>query len=367
MSLNPGKYRVGVLGATGAVGQRFIQLLETHPWFEVAVVAASERSAGKRYSEAANWKVSASIPAKVRDMVVQECDAAKLAPQVDIVFSGLDASVAGEVETALANLGVAVFSNAKNHRMDVDVPILIPQINAEHVDIVRQQGSFRASGGFVVTNANCSSTGLSVALAPIHQTFGITHMAVATLQAVSGAGYPGLPSLDILDNCIPYISGEEPKLEEEPNKILGTYQPGAAYIKPAAIRATAMCHRVAVTDGHTVSVTLKLADRRGCDTEAALVAAVTEALASYRPDPLVGQLPSCPPACIIVRSEPDRPQPRLDRMEGGGMATVVGRVRGCPLFDVRMTTLAHNTVLGAAGGSLLNAELAVAKGLVNRT
>ncbi|CEM25113.1 unnamed protein product [Vitrella brassicaformis CCMP3155] len=356
------KYRVGVLGATGAVGQRFLELLKNHPWFIVTALGASERSAGKKYGDVVNWKVSAAVPEEAASLLVMECRADLFIGLVDIVFSGLDSSVAGSVEADFASRGIPVFSNAKNHRMDADVPILIPVINADHLSIVRSQPTFKDKGGFIVTNANCASTGLSIALKPIHERFGIHEVFMATCQAISGAGYPGLPSMDILDNCIPFISGEEPKLEEEPAKILGKPSSDGSCIDFAPIAATAMCHRVAVSDGHIVSVSLRLRERPESDDE--MVRQVRECLANYKPTQIVQQLPSCPPHCVVVMAQDDRPQPRLDRMAGEGMSTCVGRVRPCPLMDVKMTTLSHNTIIGAAGGSLLNAELAVMEGLI---
>uniref|UniRef100_A0A0G4GBE9 Aspartate-semialdehyde dehydrogenase n=1 Tax=Chromera velia CCMP2878 TaxID=1169474 RepID=A0A0G4GBE9_9ALVE len=353
------KYRVGILGATGAVGQRFLQLLEGHPWFEVTALGASERNAGKTYKDAANWKISADIPEMAKGLVILDCsDTQAFLPLVDLLFSGLDSSVAGTVEKSFAEAGVPVFSNAKNYRMAEKVPILLPTANPDHVDIVTHQDTF-SKGGFIVTNANCSSTGLTIALKPIFEAFGITTFIATTLQAISGAGYPGLSAMDMTDNCVPFISGEEDKIETEPCKILGKPK-GDGTIQFASMKGCAMCHRVAVSDGHVVSVSLKLENPPSGDKAAAVV----EALRKYRVHPDVEVLPSCPPQAVVVRDEPDRPQPRLDRMAGGGQASVVGRVRECPVFDVRMVTLSHNTIVGAAGGSLLNAELAVKRGYV---
>eukprot|EP00921_Rhytidocystis_pertsovi_P002137 GHVQ01003678.1.p1 GENE.GHVQ01003678.1~~GHVQ01003678.1.p1 ORF type:complete len:434 (+),score=25.67 GHVQ01003678.1:179-1303(+) len=358
------KFHVGVLGATGTVGQRFVQLLENHPWFAVSVLAASHRSAGKTYGTAVAWKLEGEAP--YQDMVVEDCEnVATIAALSDLVFSGLDASVAGDIEEAFADAGVPVFSNAKNHRMDKFVPILIPFVNSDHLEVVQQQPSFRKSGGYIVTNSNCASTGLCIALKPLQDSFGLKSMFVATLQAISGAGYPGLPSLDILDNVIPGISGEEEKIETEPNKILGV-NTGLQGITPAGINCSASTHRVPVTDGHVVSLSLSLQHPPSKEDETKLVESIKNALMQHSLHPDVLKLPSCPKKHLHVTEAPDRPQPRLDRTAGKGMTTVVGRIRPCPLLDVRLTILSHNTVIGAAGGSLLNAELAASRALIKR-
>lgn len=349
------KLRAAILGATGAVGQRFVDLLRAHPRIEITAVCASERSAGKFYCDACNWKVSADIPPRIKSMVVGKCDVEEIKSLCDLVFSGLDAAVAGEIESKCAEAGLAVFSNAKNHRYDDDVPILIPTANPEHIEIVREQSAFKRNGGFIVTNANCASTALCLALAPIHKEFGIEKVFCATLQACSGAGYPGLPSMDILDNCVPYISGEEGKLEMEPNKILGTVQKGR--ILEAGMRISSMVHRVPVTDGHLISVSLKLKAQVSHD-------AIKNVMSRHRPHVDVAKLHSCPETLIHVREEDDRPQHRLDRMQGNGMAVTVGRIRPCEIMDVRLSCLAHNTIVGAAGGSILNAELAIQRGIL---
>eukprot|EP00741_Cyanophora_paradoxa_P006151 tig00000944_g5964.t1 len=348
------KYSVGILGATGTVGQKFIVLLKDHPWFTVTHLGASEASAGKKYKDVVRWKQSSPIPASVADLVICECKP-ELFRGCDLVFSGLDSNVAGEVEVAFAKSDIAVFSNAKNHRYDADVPILIPNVNASHVDsVVKQRQNHGYKRGFIVTNANCSSTGLVIALKPIAEAFGIDQCFVVTMQAISGAGYPGVASLDITDNVVPFIDGEEPKVEAEPNKILGGWD-GNAFVD-ANMKLSAHCNRVHVIDGHTECVSLKLKKK-------ATAAEVEEVLRNYStPDLEKMNLPSLPKQHIIVRSEKDRPQPRLDREANSGYTVTVGRVRECPLFDIKFVLLSHNTVIGAAGGSILNAELACAKG-----
>jgi aspartate-semialdehyde dehydrogenase len=346
------KIPVGVLGATGAVGQRFVQLLADHPWFEVAEVAASDRSAGKAYAEACTWRLPAAPPAAVGKLVVTNTEANF---RSRLLFSGLDASVAGEVEAALAGRGYAVISNSRNHRMDPDVPLLIPEINPAHVDALAVQRK-RTGGGYIVTNPNCSVMGLAIALAPLHKSFGIDSVAVVTLQALSGAGYPGVASMDIADNVIPYIGGgEEEKIEAEPQKILGTFRDNA--FSPAPFPITASVHRVAVTDGHTMAVMARLGKRTSPEE-------VARALAEFRGEPQERELPSAPRRPIHVFSAPDRPQPRLDRDLERGMAVSVGRVRADKVFDVKFEALVHNTVRGAAGAAILNAELLKARNLL---
>ncbi len=345
------KIPVGVLGATGAVGQRFLQLLEDHPWFEVAEVAASERSAGKPYSEAATWRLGAPVSSRVGGLVVKGLDTSFTSP---ILFSGLDSSVAGEAETALAGKGHAVVSNARNHRMDPDVPLLIPEVNAAHLVALETQRK-RTGGGYIVTNPNCSVAGLALALAPLQQ-FGIDSVAVVTLQALSGAGYPGVASMDIADNVIPYIGGgEEEKIEAEPRRILGAFSGGAFVDAPFPISAAV--HRVAVTDGHTMAVFVHL-KRKASPEEASRV------LASYRGEPQERKLPTAPERPLHVLDGADRPQPRLDRDRERGMAVSVGRVRTDNVFSLRFEALVHNTIRGAAGAAILNAELLKARDLL---
>jgi aspartate-semialdehyde dehydrogenase len=346
------KTPVAILGATGAVGQRFIQLLADHPWFTVAEVVASDRSAGKPFHEACTWRLPGGIPSGVADLTVKGIDAPLTSK---VLFSGLDSAVAGEAETAYAARGHAVVSNSRNHRMDADVPLLIPEINASHLDALSVQRK-RTGGGYIVTNPNCSVVGLAMALAPLHQAFGVESVGVVTLQALSGAGYPGVASLDIADNVLPFIGGgEEEKIETEPQKILGEYN-GVGF-KPAAIRISCSVHRVAVNDGHTMAAFVKLG-RKASPAEAA------RAFAGFRGEPQERELPSAPRRPIHVLTDENRPQPKLDRDREGGMAVSVGRVREDKLFDLRFEALVHNTIRGAAGVAILNAELLQARGLL---
>lgn len=345
-----GKIPVGVLGATGSVGQRFIELLVDHPWFEIAALTASERSAGKPYGEAAHWLQSTALPDSIARMVVQST---KPPLEPTLLFSALDASAADTAEGELATAGHFVVSNAKSHRMGVDVPLMVPEVNPDHLALVKHQGW---GDGAIVTNPNCSTIGLVLALAPLHRAFGLEAVNVVTLQALSGAGIPGVPSLAAIDNLVPYIGGEEDKIENEPRKIFGRLGDGA--IEPAEITVSAQVNRVAVIDGHTECVSVRFRDKP------ASIEAVRRALEDFRGTPQELGLPSAPDPVIVVLDAPDRPQPRLDRDRGRGMATTVGRLRPCPLFDVKFVALSHNTLRGAAGGSILVAELAVAQGLV---
>jgi aspartate-semialdehyde dehydrogenase len=382
------KFRVGVLGATGAVGQRFLQYLDGHPWFEVTALGASSRSAGKKYEDATQWQLSANLPAYVRGQNVSLCDAKELSGKVDLVFSALvrreggrgskfpplprqshsppfpstppsqDADVAGDVEKAFSDAGVPVFSNARNYRMVSDVPLVVPPVNGDHLELVRMQPAFHKNGGFIVTNANCSTTGMVIALKPLADAFGIEHVNCTTLQAISGAGYPGLPSLDILDNVVPFISGEEDKLETEYKKIMGAYTPGSPSVTNTDFPLSAMVNRVHVRDGHSIALSIKL-------KTPATPQEVAAVLRNYKPAVAeLSSLPSAPAFFIEVREESNRPQPRLDRDTGKGYTTVVGRIRPDPLNTVKIFVLSHNTVMGAAGSSILNAELAAAKGLL---
>jgi aspartate-semialdehyde dehydrogenase len=347
------KVQIGILGATGMVGQRFVQLLAAHPWFEITALAASERSVGRPYGEACHWVVSEEVPAPVRDIVVQEC---KPDLPCRLVFSALPAEVAGPVEEGFAAAGYAVSSNARSHRLDPDVPLLIPEVNPDHLALIEIQRRRRGWKGFIVTSPNCSVTQLVLALTPLWERFRIEAVNITTMQALSGAGYPGVPSLDILDNVIPYIPGEEEKLEGEPLKLLGQLE--GEVIKEAGLAISAQCHRVPTRDGHLEAVSVKLG-RRASHGE------VVEALRSFRGLPQELRLPSAPTYPLVVREEADRPQPRLDRDEGDGMSVVVGRVRECPVFDYKFLVLGHNTARGAAGGSILNAELLAAQGHLN--
>jgi aspartate-semialdehyde dehydrogenase len=341
-----------VLGATGMVGQYFISLLANHPWFRLASVVASDRSAGKRYQDAGRWLLGSNMPDEAGDLTVKP-----LGSPLDarVVFSALPSDVAGEIEIEYAKRGHLVFSNASNHRMDPLVPLMVPEVNAEHGALLRDQRRVKGWSGYIITNPNCSAAVLVTALAPLHRAYGITSLLVTTLQAVSGAGYPGLSSLDILDNAIPYIGGEEAKLESEPRKMLGLYRDGA--IEPADFPVSATCTRVATRDGHMVSASLTLAGSPDFSE-------VTETLRSFRALPQELGLPTAPAYPIIVRAEPDRPQTRLDRDAGGGMSVSVGRIRPCPIMGVKFVALGSNTMRGAAGGSVLNAELLKAQGLL---
>lgn len=340
--------RVGILGATGAVGQIFVQLLADHPWFEVTALAASERSAGQTYRDAVNWIGKRPIPPQIAGMTVQLTEPGL---DCDFVFSGLSSSVAGEVEQAFAAAGYPVISNAKNYRMQDDVPLLIPEVNPDHIRLIEKQDW--GGDGFIVTNPNCSTVGLVCALRPLVDAFGVETVQVTTLQALSGAGHPGVPSLDALGNVVPYIGGEEDKMATEPKKLLGTLKNGR--INPADITVSAQCNRVPVKDGHTSCVSLTLA-------EPASPEAVREALRRFT-SPLAGKgLPSAPETFIHVDDAPDAPQPDRHVQRGRGMTVSVGRVRSCEVLDIKFVTLVHNTVRGAAGGAVLNAELLLQEG-----
>jgi len=347
------KIPVGILGATGIVGQRFIQMLEHHPWFEVAWLAASDRSEGKPYAEAARWRMKTVIPANVADMPVSP---AKPDGTPKVIFAALDAAVAADLEPAFANAGCAVVSNSSALRMHKDVPLVIPEVNPDHIKLLECQPSRRRSGGFVVTNPNCSAIGLVMALAPLHKQFGIETLVVVTMQAVSGAGYPGVASLDILGNVIPYIAKEEEKMEEEAGKLLGNLTPSG--IEPAGFAISAHCNRVPVEDGHTESVSVKL-------KTTATPNAVIDAWNQFRSVPQDLQLPSAPEQPLRYIGAADRPQPRFDVDCGEGMTTSVGRLRACSVLDWKFTVLSHNTIRGAAGAALLNAELLKVQGYLD--
>jgi aspartate-semialdehyde dehydrogenase len=339
------KIPVGILGATGMVGQRFIQLLDQHPWFEVAWLAASERSAGLSYAEAARWKLNTPIPERVAKMPVSDASP-EGAPKV--IFAALDAAIAKELEPKFANAGHAVITNSSAFRMTEDVPLVIPEVNGDHLKLIDTQASRKRNGGFIATNPNCSAIGLVMALAPLHRSFGVEAIFVATMQAVSGAGYPGVASLDILGNVIPYISKEEEKLEAETKKLLGELRNGS--VTDAPFKISAQCNRVAVEDGHTESVSIKL--KKTVKSEDLLAAWRT-----FRGRPQEMSLPTAPEQPVIYDCAADRPQPRLDVNRGRGMSAVVGRLRPCNLLDWKFTVLSHNTIRGAAGAALLNAEL----------
>lgn len=338
------RLKIGILGATGMVGQRFIQLLENHPWFEVAWLAASDRSSGKAYGEAVRWKLDTPIPDSIAKMQISPAEPTG-APK--IIFAALDADIAREMEPKFAAAGCAVISNSSAFRMQADVPLVIPEVNADHLSLLEEQSWRKSSGGYIVTNPNCSAIGLVLALKPIEERFGLESIFVSTMQAVSGAGYPGVASLDILGNVVPFIKNEEEKLQEETLRLLGRLETNL--VKPLDAKITAHCNRVAVEDGHTESVSIKL--RKPATREELLAAWSSFA-------PLKGRdLPMAPAQPVVVTEAQDRPQPRLDRMLGRGMAATVGRVRPCSLLDWKFTVLSHNTIRGAAGAALLNAEI----------
>lgn len=352
---------VAVLGATGSVGQRFVQLLEHHPWFRLHEVIASERSAGKPYGEAADWRLDTPLPTDVGSLIVRSLGAPI---ESRIVFSGLDSSVAGEAEDDYADRGCAVISNSRNHRLDPDVPLLIPEINADHLQALETQRKRRKGKGYIVTNPNCSTVGLAMAMAPIERQHGIESLHVSTMQAISGAGYAGVPSFAILDNVIPFISGEEEKIEREPLRILGRWDKGFHDLQ---IRISAQTNRVPVIDGHLLCISLGFRNRedlRRHFTIETLIEDVISGLENFEGEPQQLKLPSAPAHPIVVMREKDRPQPRLDRERENGMSVTVGRIRACPVLDVRMVALVHNTIRGAAGAAILNAELLKARGLL---
>jgi len=344
---------VGILGATGAVGQRFIQLLENHPWFNITWLAASDRSAGKTYAEACAWRLDTPLPAHIASMVLQPNTPEAAGSDLPrIIFSSVDAPIAKELEPLFAAAGCAVISNSSAFRMAPDVPLVVPEVNAAHLEVIESQPTRKRSGGFLVTNPNCCAIGLVLPLAPLAQKFGIEKLFVSTMQAVSGAGYPGVASLDILGNVIPYIKNEEEKLQEEVQKLLG--KATASAFQPLDATVSAMCNRVPVLEGHTECVSVKL---RKPATREEILAAWDEF------QPLHGKgldglhLPSAPVNPVEYESGDTRPQPRLDLMRGNGMATTVGRLRPCSLFDWKFTLLSHNTIRGAAGAAILNAEI----------
>jgi aspartate-semialdehyde dehydrogenase len=343
-----------VLGATGSVGQRFVQLLEEHPWFEVVALTGSERSEGSSYGEACRWVLAEPLPARLAGLPVLP-SIPEAVSGVQLAFSALPAAKAAEIEPRFARAGVAVFSNASAFRPEADVPILLPEVNPQHAEMVVRQRQEHGWPGLIVTNPNCTSTGLTVALKALQDSFGLRRAFAVSLQALSGAGYPGVPSLDIQDNVIPYIAGEEAKVEWEPRKMLGSFGPGGLELADLALSVQA--NRVAVSDGHLVCLSVEL-------REPASPAAAAQVLRSYQAPQVSRNLPSAPQPVIVLRDEPDRPQPRLDRLTGNGMTTVIGRLRPDPLFHLKMVILSHNTIRGAAGGSIYNAELLVAQGLV---
>lgn len=345
------KIPVAILGATGAVGQRFIQLLADHPWFEIAALVGSERSAGQKYGDL-RWVLDSDPPPRISEMVV-------LAPEPGIpgkiAFSALPSGVAREVEPEFAKAGYIVCSNASTYREAPNIPLLIPELNADHIDMIEKQRAVKGWPGLLVTSPNCTITGLAMTLRPLHRAFGVQQVFVTTLQAVSGAGYPGVSFMDIHDNLIPYISNEEEKIVSETRLLLGKMQAGERV--PAEIGVSVQVNRVPVRDGHTMSIAAKF-ERKPTVEEAIQV------LEEFRGSDIIKNLPSAPPTPILVRREIDRPQPRRDRNANGGMSVTVGRIRPCPLLDLRMVSVVHNTLRGAASGSILNAELLVAEGFV---
>jgi aspartate-semialdehyde dehydrogenase len=347
------KLPIGILGATGVVGQRFIQMLENHPWFEVAWLAASDRSEGKPYGEAVRWRLRTAIPPNIATMKLSPA-APENAPK--IIFAALDASIAADLEPRFADAGCAVVSNSSALRMKSDVPLVIPEVNGGHIKLIDSQAWRKKSGGYVVTNPNCSAIGLVLALAPLYQRFGLEAVMAVTMQAVSGAGYPGVASLDILGNVIPFIRNEEEKMEEETLKLLG--QLNGTKVVPATFAMSAQCNRVAVEDGHTESVSVRLKTKAKPEE-------IIKAWNEYRSEPQELKLPSAPERPVMYLEASDRPQPRFDVDLGAGMTSAVGRLRPCGVLDWKFTVLSHNTIRGAAGAAVLNAELLKAKGYLD--
>jgi aspartate-semialdehyde dehydrogenase len=346
------RIEVGILGATGMVGQHFVKFLQGHPWFDLKWLGASDRSVGKKYKDAAEWHLGGTTPDFVADQVVEPC---KPNGGPRLMFSAMDASVATEIEQDFARAGHVVVSNSRNHRMDRDVPLLVPEINPDHLKLIPTQQRTRSWKGQIVTNPNCSTIVLTMGLAPLKQ-FGITRLVVTTLQAISGAGYPGVASMDINANIIPYIGGEEEKMQQETQKILGQFQ--GDHIEPLAARVSAHCNRVPVVDGHTVTISVELSAK---PTEAD----IRRAFDSFRSAPQDRDLPSAPKQPVIYMEQANRPQPRKDVERERGMAAFVGRLRPCPVFDWKYIALGHNTVRGAAGAAVLNAELMHSEGILD--
>jgi aspartate-semialdehyde dehydrogenase len=352
------KTPVGILGATGVVGQRFIQLLENHPWFEIAWLAASDRSEGKLYGEAVRWRLKTELPGRIAAMRMSPANNAAGAPKV--IFAALDAGIAADLEPLFAEAGCAVVSNSSAFRMHADVPLVIPEVNPDHIPVIETQSWRKKSGGFIVTNSNCSAMGLVLALAPLQKQFGLLTVMATTMQAVSGAGYPGVPSLDILGNVVPYIAKEEEKMEEETQKLLGRLEGavgGSMTIVPAPFAMSAQCNRVAVEDGHMESISVKLGTTAKPED-------IIESWNSFRGLAQELKLPSAPEQPVVYLTAPDRPQPRIDVDRGRGMTSCVGRLRPCKVFDWKFTVLSHNVIRGAAGAAVLNGELLRAQGLL---
>ena len=350
--MNDNRIPVGILGATGMVGQHFVKFLQNHPWFEIAWMGASDRSAGKPYREATSWRLDGAMPAGVQHLEVRECKPVN-APR--LMFSAMDASVATDIEREFAKAGHVVVSNSRNHRMEPDVPLLIPEVNPDHLKIIPHQQRLRGWKGQIATNPNCSTIVLAMALAPLKQ-FGITRVVVTTMQAISGAGYPGVASMDINANVIPFIGGEEEKMQQETQKILGDFT--GEGLRPLNAKVSAHCNRVPVVDGHTVTVSVEFERRPGKDD-------IIRALVNYRSLPQERNLPSAPPQPVIYMEENDRPQPRRDVERERGMAVFIGRLRECPVLDYKFVAMGHNTIRGAAGAAVLNAELMYSEGLLD--
>ena len=348
----PARLPVAILGATGTVGQKFVRLLAEHPWFEVAALAASDASAGKPYGEVVRWREPTPLSPQLAAMVIER-STHPLPGR--IVFSALDADVAGPIEQAFAKAGALVVTNTRTHRMDTDVPLLVPEVNPDHLELLKVQQRARGWTGGIVANPNCSTAALVLALAPLHRAFGIERLFISTMQAASGAGYPGVPSLDILANVIPFIDGEEEKIEQETRKILGAI--AGTSVREAAIAISAHANRVPTVDGHLVTASVGFA-------RPVTAADAVTALNGFRAPAPVDTLPSTPARPVEVDPRLDRPQPRLDIERGNGMTVTVGRVRPCPILDLRLVLLGHNTVRGAAGAAVQNAELLVATGMV---
>ncbi|MCX6055345.1 MAG: aspartate-semialdehyde dehydrogenase [Chloroflexi bacterium] len=351
----PNRIPVAILAATGSVGQRFVQLLDCHPLFKVVALTASDRTVGQPYAQACHWILSEEMPLWARNMVITPTTPASA--QVPLAFSALPADAALEVEPSFAHAGTMVCSNASAYRSAPDVAILLPEVNPQQTEILQVQRRLRGWSGGIITNSNCTTTGMTVALKALDDAFGVRKVFAVSMQALSGAGYPGISSLDIIDNIIPLIKGEEEKVESEPCKILGNIQGDG--IEPAKITISAHTNRVAVVDGHMVCLSIELGQR-------AAVNQAVQVLRNYQAPEISRDLPSAPDPVIIVRDEADRPQPRLDRSSGKGMATVVGRVRPDPLFDLKLVVLSHNTIRGAAGGSIYNAELLLKMGYLSQ-
>jgi aspartate-semialdehyde dehydrogenase len=350
--MNDNRIPVGILGATGMVGQHFVKFLQNHPWFEIAWMGASDRSAGKPYREATSWRLDGAMPAGVQHLEVHECKPVN-APR--LMFSAMDASVATDIEREFAKAGHVIVSNSRNHRMEPDVPLLIPEVNPDHLKIIPHQQRLRGWKGQIATNPNCSTIVLAMSLAPLKQ-FGITRVVATTMQAISGAGYPGVASMDINANVIPFIGGEEEKMQQETQKILGDFTGDG--LRPLNAKVSAHCNRVPVVDGHTVAISVEFERKPSHDD-------LIRALVNYSSVPQDRKLPSAPPHPVIYMEENDRPQPRRDVERERGMAVFVGRLRECPVLDYKFVAMGHNTIRGAAGAAVLNAELMYSEGLLD--